>query len=74
MKIQDTNKIVLNIEASEKGCAFYAIYAGLRMYKESKSHDNISAAEAFCILGKLEEDYPEDYAEAESEYNESKTK
>jgi len=70
-----TNTIRFNIEASDKECAFFAIYAGLRMYFNKKSENelpnemSIAAAEAYCLLKQLEEKHPKQYKEAESEFN-----
>jgi hypothetical protein len=56
--------------------AFFAFYAGLRMYKEVKDLQTIkgkfyiAAAEAYCMLQDLKEQFPKHYAEAEAEYNE----
>ncbi len=80
------NKIIFDIEASEKECAFFSLYAGLRMYKEYKDKQvelqnkvangfgkelfSIAAAEAYCLLEQLKENHPEEFKEAEEEFNE----
>lgn len=69
-------KIVFDLEASDQEAAFFALYAGLRMYQEAK--DNvakpgmffIAAAEAYCLRKDLKQQYPELYAAAEKEYEE----
>ncbi len=79
-----TEKIIFDIEGSEKGCAFFAIYAGLRMYKEHKDKQvmlqnkvakigeecfSIAAAEAYSMLEQLKENHPIEFKEAEDEFN-----
>lgn len=67
-------KITFDLEVSDQECAFFAIYAGLRMYKEQRKAGtplnmvSIAGAEAFCMLGQLKEQHPNDYREAEEEY------
>jgi hypothetical protein len=62
-------------DRGDKYSAFFAMYAGLRMYKEQKHLTtpddmfSIPAGEAFCMLEDLKEMYPSQYAEAEAEYN-----
>lgn len=69
------NTIKFNLEASDKECAFFALYAGLRMYFNLKSDSapegqmSIAGAEAYCLLKQLEEKHPRAYKEAESEFN-----
>jgi hypothetical protein len=80
-----TNKIIFDVEGSEKDCAFFALYAGLRMYKEHKDKQvalqnkvakigeecfSIAAAEAFSLLEQLKENHPKEFKEAELEFNE----
>jgi len=74
-KLPDIIKI--NIEASDKECAFFALYAGLRMYFEYKKETNndpnsisIAGAEAYCMLQDMKERYPIQYNEAKDEYDE----
>lgn len=76
-KLPDTLKI--NIEGSDKACAFFGLYAGLRMYIEYKkesvndhipSQMSMAAAEAYCMLEDLREKYPIQYSEAKEEYDE----
>ena len=68
-------KIEFDLEASEQGSAFYGIYAGLRMfmdYKQSITEEraiNFAAAENYCRLQELKKQYPEQYKEAEEEYD-----
>lgn len=67
-------KIVFDFEARMENEAFFALYAGLRMYKEQKEKSvpggaiSIPAAEAFCMLCDLEEQYPIQYKQAGIEY------
>lgn len=70
-------KIKFDLEASVPECAFFALYAGLRMYKEQREKRDIpdgqfsvSAAEAFCLMQDLKIQYPTEYAAAEKEYDE----
>lgn len=73
-------KIKFDFEGREEYCAFFALYAGLRMYKEQKEKQvmeseeiglfSIPAAEVFCMLQDLKQQHPKEYAEAVDEYNE----
>jgi hypothetical protein len=70
-------EIKFDFEARDEECAFFALYAGLRMYKEQReknvsSPDAISfaAAEAYGLLEDLKEQHPKEYGLAEKEYNE----
>lgn len=71
-------EIIFDLEASDIEAAFFGIYAGLRMYMEQKSaapKDGpdaffISAAETYCRLEELKVQHPEQYRNAENEYNE----
>lgn len=70
-------KIIFDLEASDQECAFFAIYAGLRMYMGVKKQQetrpdmlSVASAEAYCMLKSLEEQFPEEYKNAELEYNE----
>ena len=78
-------KIKFDFEARDEFCAFFALYAGLRMYKEQKDEQtrllnekqieseklfSIPAAEAYCVLEDLREQKPKMYNEAVEEYNE----
>lgn len=68
--------IELDVEGSMKDCAFFAIYAGLRMYKEQRQKRvpegqiSFSTAEAFSLLEQLKEKYPEAHQQAKAEYEE----
>lgn len=77
-------KIIFDLTGRLKDCAFFAIYAGLRMYKEQKESEillkeqmgqqepgaiSLPAAEAFCCLEELKQQHPSWYADAEDEYN-----
>lgn len=69
--------IKFDMEAKIQDCAFFALYAGLRMYKEQKDRQpkeagtfSIAAAEAYCLLQDLKESHPKEYAEAVAEYDE----
>lgn len=70
-----TNTIKFNIEASDKGCAFFALYAGLRIYFNKRSENtpadqiSIAAAEAYGMLQQLKEKHPKEYKDAEDEFN-----
>lgn len=74
MKIARTNLIKLDIQAADKQCAFFALYAGLRMYRDLKKKQDpphaisIAGAEAHCLLMQLKESYPQDYIEAQVEF------
>lgn len=57
--------------------ALFALYAGLRMYKEQKlitpapkNAFSIAGAEAYCMLQDLKSLYPKQYKECELEYEE----
>ena len=70
-------KIVFDFEASDKAAAIYALYAGLRMYKDKKYLDNIgtdlvsiSGAEAYCLIEQLREQYPQAIHECQKVYDE----
>lgn len=78
-------KIKFDLEGRMEDEAFFALYAGLRMYKEQKDSEyelskqlkqipkgafSIPAAEAYCLLMDLKEKFPKMYREAEEEYNE----
>lgn len=69
-------KIKFNFNhSSDPSAAFFALYAGLRIYKELKDSVtepdmlSIPGAEAFCMLMKLKEKFPEQFAACEREYN-----
>lgn len=79
-------KIVFDLEGRMEEEAFYALYAGLRMYKEVKENQikaaelsgmqepgaiSIPAAEAFCMMEDLRTKFPKLYYEAEAEYEEN---
>jgi hypothetical protein len=67
--------VELNLE-SDPQSAFFALYAGLRMYQEQRDSAqreddafSIAAAEAYCMLEDLREQFPEEYEEAKQEYD-----
>lgn len=71
-------KIIFDLEARDEGAAFFAIYAGIRMYYEQKKQQPkfegafyIAEAEAYSLLKELQVKHPKEYAEAEIEYNET---
>ncbi len=57
--------------------SFYALYAGLRMFKDKKVEQdkkhpgqiNQAGAEAYCMLQDLKEQHPKQYLESETEYD-----
>lgn len=76
-------KIIFDFEGRMENEAFFALYAGLRMYKEVKENQiraaelagtqepgaiSIPAAEAFGMLCDLEENFPRRYKYAKEEY------
>lgn len=69
-------QIVFDLEAMDEGAAFFALYAGLRMYKEQREGRceggaiSIAAACAFCMLEDLKNQYPKEYAQAGVEFQE----
>lgn len=69
-------RIKFDLEFSDKECAFFALYAGLRMYIDQRKKSvpdgqiSIAAAEAFCLIEQLKEKHPKQYQEAEQEYSE----
>lgn len=82
-KFKRTMIIKFDFEGRDEEAAFFALYAGLRMYKEKKDRQvkllnaangnseeqfSIPAAEAFCMLQDLKEKFPKEYAEASEEY------
>lgn len=67
-------KIKFNLEGQDQAAAFFALYAGLRMYKEQKintSNEQISipATEASVMLLELKEQFPNEYKEAVEEFD-----
>ena len=66
--------ITFDLEAGDSQAGFFALYAGLRMYMEQKQSRvpegkiSIPAAEAYCMLRDLAEQYPDEYLEAKDEY------
>lgn len=62
-------------ECLDPAAAFFALYAGLRMYKEQREKRvpegmlSFVAAEASCILEMLEENFPSHYIEAVKEFD-----
>lgn len=68
-------KILFDLEASDQECAFFALYAGLRMYMDLKKSQpkeegafSIAGAEAYCMLQKLKKQHPKFYNESKEEY------
>ena len=76
--------VKFNLEGRDEGAAFFALYAGLRMYKEQKDKQirllnetkedsektfSIPAAEAYCMMQDLREKFPKQYEEAKQEFN-----
>jgi len=68
--------IKINFEGRNEGCAFFALYAGLRMYNEykheqHKGKDSFSTAgaEAYGIMEDLRYSHPKEYEEAKKEYD-----
>lgn len=77
--------VKFNLEGRDEGAAFFALYAGLRMYKEQKDKQtillnetkddiektfSIPAAEAYCMMQDLREKFPKQYEEAKQEFEE----
>jgi len=69
--------VTINFEGRDEGCAFFALYAGLRMYSElkedkhkGKNSMSIAGAEAYSILMDLKFTYPKECEEAKKEYDE----
>jgi len=77
--------VKFNLEGRDEGAAFFALYAGLRMYKEQKEKQiillneikddsektfSIPAAEAYCMMEDLREKFPKQYEEAKQEFEE----
>lgn len=69
-------EIVFDFEGRMESEAFFALYAGLRMYREQKEKHledgaiSLPAAEAYCMLCDLKEQYPKEYEQAGVEYQE----
>lgn len=67
--------IEFDLIGRDSEAAFFALYAGLRMYKEQKQKDtpqgqmSIPAAEAYCMLMDLKKDYPDEYEIAEQDFD-----
>lgn len=84
MKIVDVEQITFNLEGTlDKNCAFFALYAGLRMYEDYKRKEwtdqirdnpgyvvrmSLAYLNTMFLLDQLKENYPQDYIEAEIEY------
>jgi hypothetical protein len=68
------DKIIFDFEGRDEACAMFALYAGLRMYKELKQGQekdgemSIAGAEAYCLLMDIEEQYPKEFAECKAEF------
>lgn len=67
--------ITIDFDGRNESCAFFAIYAGLKMYSDLKHEEtrgtgktSISGAEAYCILQDLKETHSKHFKEAEKEY------
>lgn len=71
-------KFIIDFDLKQDtGAAFFALYAGLRIYKEIKDAQpkpkdaiSVPAAEAYCMLEDLKEKYPTEYEAAQKEYDE----
>ena len=69
-------KLIFDLsEKNDAECAFFALYAGLRMYIDFKEKQpkeegafSVPAMEGHGLLRDLEAQYPQQYAEAELEY------
>lgn len=84
MNITDADEITFKVEGSlDKHCSIFALYAGLRMYEALKIDQNkvrnlgkpdhelqlsLAGIEAGYLLTQMEEQFPEDFIEAEIEY------
>ena len=74
------DSITFDLEGSIKSLAFFALYAGLRMYKEQKEKTvaetmetgtlSLAAAEAGVLLEQLKTQFPAFYTDCEEEFNE----
>jgi hypothetical protein len=67
--------IKFNLEGRDEGCAFFALYAGLRMYKEQREQSvsepggiSIAAAEAYAMLQDMKARFPAHFEDAEEEF------
>lgn len=67
--------ILFDLELTDRESSFFALYTGLRMYKEQRNRSvepevfSISGAEAYGLLQQLKRQHPEQFAQAEQEYN-----
>lgn len=68
-------EVIIDFEGRDEECAFFTLYAGLRMYKELKGEQHrgkqtfsIAGAEAHSMLEYLKEKYPQRFAIAQQEY------
>lgn len=68
-------KIIFDFEGRDEDCAFFVLYAGLRMYYDLKRKQptkegqmSIAAAEAHCMLQDLKKQDETAYYEAYAEY------
>ncbi|MBK7380486.1 MAG: hypothetical protein IPJ03_16145 [Ignavibacteriales bacterium] len=74
---KEEKTITFNFDETIDGeAAIFALYAGLRMYKEIKDKQqkepgkfSIPAAEAYCMLEQIKEQFPNDYIECMVEYD-----
>ena len=67
--------IEIDFEGRNEPCAFFALYAGLKMYSDMKAEQykgtdkmNIAGAEAYCMLQDLKLSHPNEFEEAKKEY------
>ena len=67
--------ITIEFEGRDEGAAFFALYAGLKMYSDLKAKQkkgtnevSIAGAEAYSILEDIKESHPKECAEAKKEY------
>ncbi len=70
-------RIVIDFEGRDEDCAFFALFAGLKMYSDKKAEDckgtgkvSIAGCEAYSMLYDLKKEYPEKWEEAKKEYAE----
>ena len=68
--------ININFEGRDEYCAFFALYAGLRMYSDLKAKQktgtnevSVAGAEAYSMLQDIKVSHPEEFKEAEIEYD-----
>lgn len=81
---EDEYMVKLDMEGTHRPSAMYALYSGLRMFKECQDSNlelkkqlnqvdkdaySIPGAEAYCLMQQLKEQYPNEYASCEKEFN-----